>query len=613
MLQNDEINEVIQKALFDADSKKNRNNEDFEKEMLPGTYVIGQWIIELAHPLTGPTAREIQGYSTSQNYYAIVVDKSKIYDSATVITDPVEQKYYILEEEIRKVELESDMANGREIRVFNKKEIDKMQVFTRVQMNSRFEVKANEQDELCEIGLSGVDCTKSFSYQWDEANDQPQLKDYLNGKLQAGVGVISSFTFDVDMDLYWAGFYLKAEIGARLEAGALIEIPAEIEIGSVKLFEQAFNLLNGLTSLSLFGTSIGLTLKIGVAASIKDIKITFGKPIRYYKGYEITVSKVYTLSSETGFEQSKWITSVNPKNDEFNLKSAVDNLLTEIMLRASPTLSLSLTLAVEWGSPFASIGVRLDFSVPMSFGLDFATCSMPYVAGSIGLSLDAVLNIPEIKLSKFTIFDGYKQSYNIFSVDSGTMCLYDPNLNVEEKENSYISKIFDTDNLIYFECTAGSSNVNLNLIVQVDTNEGSLKRDLMYLQVKPNNQVQFSYITLDKNLDPKITVYIQNWGAGSSVETKQIFQKNLGQISETEDISSSELEAYCKLKLIKIQSKDVDFGKYIDQDTNVKAITFKAKTSSTSIGEKYIPISFNDKITVQETYYYPVYQNPSQF
>ncbi|OHT01412.1 hypothetical protein TRFO_31793 [Tritrichomonas foetus] len=598
---NEEIKNVVANALSDAASKKSRKIDEFEKEMLPGTYVIGQWIIELAHPLTGPTAREIQGYSTSPNYYTIVVDKSKVYDSSTVITDPKEQKYYILEEEVHKVELDTDLQHRKEVRVFNKKEIDKMKVFTRVQMRSHFDVKANERGDLCSIDSSGAECAKDFSYNWDEKTDKPQLKEVMG--IKVGVGAISSFSFDVDLDLFWIGFFCQVKLGANIKAGAAIEIPKVIEIGSIALFEKSFNLLNGLTSISLFGTSVGLTLNISLTGSIEDIKITLGKEFNYFKGYEVTASKVYTISSESGFQQSDWITTAGSIGDDFNLAESIKDLLSEIMLHAKPTLSFGITLAVEWGDPIVSVQVSFDFSVPISFGINSKLCSMPYLAGSIGFSFDIVLTIPEITLMDITIFDEFKESIHVFDIDSGQMCLFDPKLNIEEKDDDYITKVFKNDNLVYLEIDA-DQHVTYNFIVEISTDQVNIKRDLIYVELQKGESRQLSPITIDKANDPSVKVYTQEW-ENDDIKTTLIFSKHLGVMNDKEDLT--EKVTNCKLTLIKIACKDVDFGKYISRDTSVGALTFKVPVTKGVY--QYLPISFNDKVTACGIPYYPIYSS----
>lgn len=570
---------LVQRALQNTQDNKLKDSSD--AVLKPGTYKFGDLIVDITRPLTSPTTPEIRGYATDTEYVAIVSDKDFTNDH--VMVDPVDQKLYSLEENV---------VSDEKVRIYTKKELNPLMVFSRIQSHLKTTDTCVYDDKL--------ECAKKIDMNW---NDGPIMSPLLanNNLIKAGFGGTASFNIEAFIDISIKSFAFKLNLHADAEVGARLQVQKTINIAKKVIFDKTFNLLNGLTSITILGFSIGLTLEVNPVISLEEIRIEFGKEIDYYKGYKISVDKSYKLTTR-GITESKWIVKSSPVSSEFTLKEELTEYFSTITLYVTPKASLDIKLAIELGDDEVTfISVCLNIDVPIKFGLDIKKCSMPYLLGGAGIDISATFKFGGVSVFGWDLADPYETTLNIYHYETGDHCLLDPLLAVKEKDPSYITSgtATEKDNLVgiyYFPESEISYDLWVTITDNTDEAQNIIKSALYNVKVKDNKAVSFSFVNLDKNMDANLK--IDRVISGSS---ENIFNKAVSSI----ELSYEFIPDYNSFSVSKFPAKHIEAGKMIEYDQSVQALIFKAIP-----GKSYIPIIFHQDLTfAQENTYFPDYKN----
>lgn len=384
-----------------------------QDSMLPGEYDGPFYHYKLLKAFSNSHSKDIKGYAIDQNCIAIVKRKNFSIKNDFVFVDEINQKIYHMTDVI---------ASENNVFIYKLIETSIFHVLTNFHLNSSTKTQS---DVDISIGDDINNPSFKINFQWDENRDRPKLDNLEEtGQVKAGYGskfevnINTNFAFNNIRDVKLsAEITLDAVIGAEV----LLEDDSKFEIDPINLF----SISKSIPPLGKEFPLMGLKIKIGVffnfKADLTEMSLNIPIGFDYFKGYRMVASRYFEitpkaqLSSDWKIELAKL-----PEGDTLaDVIKSIDSAYFIGTLAIEPSFSFKIDIGDN------KFEVKVGILVPMNyqFDVELAECQVPFLKGSLEIPIAAFIELPELKILGYTIYEKKRIEGVFYTVSYDPFCL----------------------------------------------------------------------------------------------------------------------------------------------------------------------------------------------
>lgn len=419
----------------------------------PGEYYGTNFHFKLLKTLSSSNTKDIKGFATEKNYFAIAKRKKFNISDDFAFIDPKKQTLYRL---IRK------LASDDNINIYECSNISIFDIITSFELHSKstdkipmnYSTKKNPLDEF------------DLQFEWNKEKNTPILKKFLDTEIEYGFGTDMKFEVDTVLAFnYIWDFKISASIYLDATFGGEIKIPDDFygNFTNIKVASLSHEIPGLGVSFDFLGLEINFGLFIDFDVIFDQINIEIPIGFDYFKGYKIKGEKYYEIT-ENSIVNPDWdfiITNLPEKNTVSEVIKSIKSS------KFNATIDLVSSFAFKFDIGDMNIGLNIGLKLPFQYNFKFddQKCIFPYLLASLSLPIKMYYEISDLVIFSYKIFEYKYEESLLRTLNYGTFCIGGYNSgNSESNEDIYCT--FD---LHYKLTTKFSPNeICKNLILNIN-------------------------------------------------------------------------------------------------------------------------------------------------
>lgn len=404
-----EYKNLVNQAI--ENSKTKVPKELRQETKFPGNYKGENFHFILLKALSSSNTKDIKGFASENNHFAIVKRKRFNISDDFAFIDPKTQSLYRLK---RKV------ASDDKIIIYEYSNISIFDIMT------SFELHSSSTDKLPITHSTKKNPLEEFNFQfeWDEEKNSPKMKNLFDTEIEYGFGADMEVEVDTVLSFnYIWDFKISASISLDATFGGEIKVPDDFHdnFTNIKVCSLSHEIPGLGVSLDFLGLEINFGLFIDFNVIFDQISIEIPIGFDYFKGYKIKGQKHFEIS-ENSIVNPDWnfiITNLPEKSTV----SEVMKSIKSSKFNATIDLVPSFAFKFDIGDMKLDLNVGLKLPFQYNFEFDDQKCMFPHLLASLSLPIKMYYEVSDLEIFSFKIFESKYEEHHLKTLNYGTFCL----------------------------------------------------------------------------------------------------------------------------------------------------------------------------------------------